>query len=96
MCGEDFGARKLHRLQLNNRAWVVKKLIPITHEGDNVIPEEAFDIESILATCDDKEIRPAPRIHRDVLTDVLIPDPRFTHVRTMQLLNTRRSTHVCD
>ena len=74
---EDFGARKLHRLQLNNRAWVVKKLIPITHEGDNVIPEEAFDIESILATCDDKEIRPAPRIHPDVLTDVLIPDPRY-------------------
>ena len=74
---EDFGARKLHRLQLNNQAWVVKRLIPITHEGDNVLPLEAFDIESILATCDHKDIRPAPRIHPDVLTDVLIPDPRY-------------------
>lgn len=29
---ENYGARRLHRIQMMSNAWIVSELIPITHE----------------------------------------------------------------
>ena len=74
---ENFGARRLHRIEMLDTAWVVKELIPITHEQDNPLPFEAFNIESILQTCDiSKAFYPSKRIKVSQITDVIVPNPR--------------------
>jgi len=55
---------------------VVEELISITYEGANVLPQEAFDIESILQTCDPKGVFPAKRVIEAALTDILVPNPK--------------------
>ena len=61
---------------MQNRAWVVEELISITYEGANVLPQEAFDIESILQTCDPKGVFPPKRVKETALTDILVPNPK--------------------
>ena len=84
---EDYGARRLHRIEMHDCAWVVEELVTITQEEDNPLPEDAFDIDALLQSCErSRGLIPSKFIDPDELTDVLIPDQRLPRFHPFTLL----------
>ena len=90
---EDFGARRLHRIEMMDTAWVVDVLRPINFEDENPLPLEAFDIQTVLETCDDPSVFPPKKIDPRMMTDAVVQNPMWGEV--IDSAGTRRS-HALD
>jgi len=73
---EDFGARRLHRIQMMETAWVVQELVAITHEDANILPKEAFNIQDKLDICNKHNFYPPSRVKPGQISDAIVPNPR--------------------
>jgi len=68
-------------------------LRPINFEDENPLPLEAFDIQTVLETCDDPSVFPPKKIDPRMMTDAVVQNPMWGEV--IDSAGTRRS-HALD
>jgi hypothetical protein len=74
---EDYVKRQIYQVSFKSMYWRFLSLEAVPNEASNPVPFSEFDMDVMLANCDDPTRVPPPQLMIGLVSDIIVPTPEW-------------------